>query len=121
MTNARQQGAVLAIVLLVCALSWALVTVVLLVASLQHAIAHASLDRAAALAVAHEVVSRHREEWDPWLAGTTTTGPRDEQGGADTCRWHLTIDEATPEHVRATIEVTHGRSFVRIGATAHAP
>jgi hypothetical protein len=117
----RQRGAILAIVLLVGALSWALVMVVLLVASLQHAIAHASLDRASALAVAHHLVAGRRADWDSWLAGVTTTAPEDEEGGGDTCVWRITIDEATADHVRATIEVTHGRSLVRIGATAHAP
>jgi Tfp pilus assembly protein PilX len=117
----RQRGAILAIVLLVGALSWALVMVVLLVASLQHAIAHASLDRASALAVAHHLVAGRRIAWDAWLASPAATAPEDEEGGGDTCVWRIAIDEATPEHVRATVEVTHGRSSVRIGATAHAP
>jgi hypothetical protein len=112
---------VLAIVLLLSALLWALAIVVLLVASMQHTIAHVTLDRASALAVAHELAATRRTVWDAWLAGTTTTAPLDEQGGADTCVWRITIDEATADHVRATVEVTHGRSSVRIGATAHAP
>ena len=121
MKRERHRGAVLAIVLLASALSWALVMVVLLVASLQHEIANASLDRAAALAVAHHLVAGRRVDWNAWLASPTASFPEDAEGVTDMCAWRVTIDEATADHVRATIEVTHGRSLVRIGATAHAP
>jgi hypothetical protein len=121
MRRGGRQGAVLATVLLLCALLWSLLVVLLLVASTQHAIAHASRDRAAALAVVDELLAARRGQWMAWLDRTSPQPPENEEGGGEACSWRVTIDEATEETVRATVSVTLGRAAVRIGATAHAP